>query len=322
MNKRKCFKVLSRTAWLIFHFSGLRFIWQKISPPGGHSIYEKPPSTFVLWLVSAYVAFFGIASIRYENRIDKIENRAHSIYTQLSTPAYKKALSRIPRVQNMQCPYNPTILDPLSVFRSLFSKECKYFEIVGLLKETVEDWKDSLDSAILEGVNLQEAHLDEANFQEAILDGANLQRAWLFGANFQEAHLARANLQRAWLIKANLQGAFVAKANLQGAELLGANLQGADFWQANLQRAWLKKANLQEAMFLKANLQGADFDGANLQEAMFMKADLQGARNLPIEQLCKVKTLYGAKLDAELEKQMRKDYPHLFQTSKEREMGK
>jgi BTB/POZ domain-containing protein KCTD9 len=291
MNKRKCFKVLSRTAWLIFHFSGLRFIWQKISPPGGHSIYEKPPSTFVLWLVSAYVAFFGIASIRYENRIDKIENRAHSIFTQLSTPTYKRALSRIPRVQNMQCPYNPTILDPLSVFRSLFLKECEYSEMVGLLKETMENWKASLDSVDLREAKLQEANLELANLQEANLTLANLKKA----------NLIRANLVVAQLWLANLQEANLPHANLMYANLMRANLQGAKLMFANLQRTVLSNADLQGAFLMHANLQEIEYSS--------------------IEQLSKVESLYRAKLDPKLEQQLRRNYPHLFQTPAERDRG-
>jgi len=61
----------------------------------------------------------------------------------------------------MPCPYKPNILNPLSVFLSLF-RDSKYEEVSAQLKETIEDWKDSLDS-----VNLSEAILREADLGRA-----------------------------------------------------------------------------------------------------------------------------------------------------------
>ena len=56
--------------WLLWDFSGLRSIWEKIRPPSEEKIksvsYNKPP-TFLLWVLGIYSALFGIASQRYEN---------------------------------------------------------------------------------------------------------------------------------------------------------------------------------------------------------------------------------------------------------------
>lgn len=210
-------KLFDFIRWLLWDFSGLRFVWEKIRPPDP-SLKVRPPATFLLWVsgvLGIYVAVFTIASQRYENRIDIIENRANSIFAQLSSPVEvvrKTTLSRIPEVQNMLCPHKPEILKPFSVFHSLLKKN-KYKEIVELLKDAVENWKNSLDS-----VSLIEANLEEANL-----------------------------------------------------------------WQANLEEADLEEANL------------------------------WGAKNLTIEQLSKVETLYKAKLDLELEAQIKKKYPHLLE---------
>jgi hypothetical protein len=247
--------------WLLWDFSGLRFICGKIKPPNKEKTDApgyKPPVTLLIWLIGIYAAFFGVASQRYENRVDKIENRANAIFPQLSTSVYKKALGRIARVQNMGCPYKPRILEPSSVFRSLFSKDTEYTEMVELLRETIEDWKDSLDGVKLIGANLR---------------GANL-----FEANLKRANLGEANL---------------GEANLWGAILLGADLEGA-----NLRGAYLGEANL---------------GGANLRRADLRGAYLEGAKNLTIEQLSKVKTLYEAELAPELMVQIKKNYPHLLQ---------
>lgn len=105
--------------WLIYDFSGFRFIWSKILPPKETAKIKRKPSTFIFWIFGIYVALYSITSQRYENRVDIIENRANSIFTKLSTPAYKKTLSRISRVQNMFCPQRPYILNPDTVFSSL-----------------------------------------------------------------------------------------------------------------------------------------------------------------------------------------------------------
>ena len=214
---------------LICYFSGLKSVWRKILPANyedapenrwwrkifktkdefAHDNYEdafwwkilkyfdrKPQSTFLLWFVGIYVALFGIASQRYENRIDIIENGANAIFAQLSTPAWRKAISRIPRVQNMTCPTKPDILNPSKVINSFIS-ESYYIDICELLKETIEVWKNSLDSVDL------------------------------FGAYLCKADLSGANLRRADLSRANLSGADLTRAKLTGANLVGANLVGA-----------------------------------------------------------------------------------------------
>jgi hypothetical protein len=44
---------------------------------------------------------------------------------------------------------------------------------------------------------------------------------------------------------------------------------------------------------------------------------ITGTKNLTIDQLSKVKTLYNAKLDKELEKPLREKYPDLFEKPKD-----
>ena len=75
--------------------------------------------------------------------------------------------------------------------------------------------------------------------------------------------------------------------------------------------------NLEEAILCEANLHGADLKDTNLNGANLEEADLHCVKNLTIEQLSKVKTLYKAKLDPELREQIEKDYPHLLKEPKE-----
>jgi hypothetical protein len=70
-------------------------------------------------------------------------------------------------------------------------------------------------------------------------------------------------------------------------------------------KKYLRGADLQKANLQGAYLQGADFRGYNLCKA----------RNLNIDQLSKVKTLYDAKPDNELFTLFKKQYPGLFTTT-------
>lgn len=190
--------------WLIWDFSGLRFIYSKIRPAKLDS-KERPPATFIIWVLGAYVAFFGVASQRYENRIDIIENRANTIFAQLSTESSYGALSRVARVQSMSCPQKPNIYMPISVIRSLFGKDVRYEEMVELLKEIVENWKESLlevdlSKADLEGVNFSEAYFGSVNFEDA-----NLQNTNLYEAQFNDSRIKGANLKGANLHSAHLE---------------------------------------------------------------------------------------------------------------------
>ena len=118
----------------------------------------------------------------------------------------------------------------------------------------------------------------------------------------------RTNLQRARLSGANLEGAILFEANLTGAYLIGANLTGANLRGANLRGAKLTWTNLEGAILYWANLYGADLAVANLYEAK-----LERAKNITIDQLSEVKTLYDAKLDDELLIPLKERYPALFE---------
>jgi uncharacterized protein YjbI with pentapeptide repeats len=262
-------KTIAVLGW-IYHYSGGKFVIRKFKPADKSQL-----PTGWIWLLGIYVAFFGVASQRYENRIDKIENRANAIFAQLASSSEsvrKSALSSIARTQRMPCPSKPNILRPYSVFLSLF-KDSKYDEIISLLRETVENWKDALDSADLRG----------------------------------------ANLAGAALYKANLRGTDLSWANLRGANLADANLSGADLWSANLRESYPMGAILIKARLEMADLRKAYLNDANLEGAKLWGADLRGTYNLTIEQLSTVESLYEAKLDPDLMEQVKKKYPHLLE---------
>jgi hypothetical protein len=58
---------------------------------------------------------------------------------------------------------------------------------------------------------------------------------------------------------------------------------------------------------------------ANLQGTNIKAVNLQAAKNLEVQQLSKVKTLYQVKLDLNIEKEVKENYPHLLEKPKEEE---
>jgi hypothetical protein len=158
-------------------------------------------------------------------------------------------------------------------------------------------------------------HLANTDLRGASLWEAKLQGVRFWGAQLQEADLTGAQLQGALLLDAGLQGALLWGAQLQGADLRRAQLQGAILGDAQLQEAILGDAGLQGALLLDAGLQGANLRGAQLQGADLRRAQLEGARNLTVEQLSTVKTLYQAHLDPPLLEQIQQQYPHLLEKS-------
>jgi uncharacterized protein YjbI with pentapeptide repeats len=277
--------------WLVWDFSGVRFFWEKIRPPVEDSKPKRRPSTFILWaagILLIYIALYGIVSQRYENRIMIIENRANSIFDQLSVPdtnVRKNALSSISTAQNMTCPYEPELLQPVSIFRSGFrSWNTPYHEIVELLKTALVNWKDQLDSVEL-----------------------------------KQADLRNAMLQQAKLNKANLTGADLSGANLMNADLRGTVLSGADLTNATLRGADLTGALIQDAI-----LQGADLripeEKDTWKETLFGR-DPEWAKRSGGDQLCTAKTLYEAKLDPELVLQIKEKCPSLLEKPSEPQSG-
>jgi len=296
--------------WLWWDFSGLRFIWEKIRPPIKDSVVRRPPATFMIWafgIFGLYIALFGLASQRYENRIDIIENRANTIITQLSTPAFKKAISRIPVVQNMRCPKKPDLMNPVSIIISLFSNNEEHKEVVDLLKEAVENWRDSLESVNLSTAKLQWAELSRANLYNAKLMYTNLE-----GANFSDSEFlsysGEGGLMMTWDEDTYMSG---DGANLEYAELTGANLQKAKLLNVNLTRANLTAANLQEA-----NLKEANLSMANLHRAVLIKANLKRVSNILSSSLCETQSLYQAELDQEILVTIKKICPKLLEKPK------
>jgi hypothetical protein len=283
--------------WLFWDFSCFRFILGKITPQP-KSITDSddyvPPSTFLLWAVATYVAFFGVASQRYENRVDVIENRGNAIFSQLAGGIGIKAMTRIPVVQRMLCPSKPYIHSPVSIIKSLFWKQQPYESMVILLKDTVEDWRRQLKGVDLTGADLRKTELWEAHLEEGWLEYVKLQHATLQNANLSGAHMKRADLSDTYARGAKFIGTNLTEANLVKTDFMNSILMETNFHMANLKGADLRNANLE-----KANLKMANFEQTNLK-------NIKGSQST---QFCETYTIYQSEMDEKLKNLINQSCP-------------
>ena len=126
----------------------------------------------------------------------------------------------------------------------------------------------------LEGINLRNAlirnaNLSGLNFAKADLQDARLQGSSLASADLRGATVALANFSEAILLAAKLNGAMA-----RGADFSGANLSGAHLDDGSFSQAVFAGANLVSAHVENADLKGASLAGANLTCTEFWKASL------------------------------------------------
>lgn len=125
--------------------------------------------------------------------------------------------------------------------------------------------------------------------------------------SFKSGELIGLKINDTHLRMVNFKGAHLEGAYLQNTDLIGADLEKANLKEAPLDGAYLNWADLKGA-----NFEGANFGGANLEGADFYGANLKETECLTVKQLSKAKTLHAAKLDEELEEELKTKYPHLF----------
>ncbi|MBL6854378.1 MAG: pentapeptide repeat-containing protein [Alphaproteobacteria bacterium] len=162
----------------------------------------------------------------------------------------------------------------------------------------------------LDGLNLANRNLTEADFTGcsligANLSGSNLDRASLYCADLRDANLQSSRLTRADLRGASFAGARLAYAQLDNADMRTAtmmymqwggdvavvggerskasgNPKGVDFSNCSLKNVSFGSAKLDDANFSGALLQGANFKGARLGKATFKGAVLTGVKDLTV----------------------------------------
>lgn len=187
--------------------------------------------------------------------------------------------------------------DEIDDFRLLESDEAS-FRTVGNIKR--------LNRHQISQINLVNSCLPRTNLNYVNLTGSNMN-----SANLTNSSLIETNLEGTRLNQANFENSNLNQANMHSAYASGANFKDAFLIKAQLQNAFLIKANFSNAYLMEADLQNSYLMGADFENASLYKADLRGAKGLTAEQLMKAKTLYLAKLDEELQREINERVPLL-----------
>ena len=336
--------------WIVWELSGLRAIWEKFHPPEPGDERSKPV-TIVFWVIGFYLAFFGLVSNRYENKVDNINTRATALVSQLiavQNPDIKRELAynQIPIVQRMECPVEPVFWNPISTIQSVMGTPGIHHPSADMLRipliNIMESESDNLHGIVLLRGYASNVKLFDADLSGADLSGTDLSGANLIEADFTDARLVKTTLAGATLVDGDLNGADLRGADLSGADLNGTNLSGtrlngtnlfnadlidATLIGADLINADLRNTDLSGANMIVANLSGADLSGADLSDAdlngvTFAGTNLSGANlsgvdlswalKLTADQLSQATTLYGAIMDVILKTELEKKHPELF----------
>ena len=140
-------KVGAGLLWVLrvmWRLSGLKYIWGKTqTEPVNAPAYQRPP-TILLWIISVYIALYGVASTRYELALDQVENRMSAVASQLSTSneqAFQNLIAQIPRIQDKEIPVEPQLWPlALSSIYDSFTRKTPNPEILAWTKEVLETW--------------------------------------------------------------------------------------------------------------------------------------------------------------------------------------
>ncbi len=274
-------------------------IWIKSLLEYFSKISEKPILTSSLVLLGLAIIVIGFSLPYYiwdfENFYSQILAEAHGMLFDIAVIGILIFwLNRKGEVRGRIRTYKDEIDD----FR-LWESEEAAFRTVGNIKR--------LNRHNIYDIDLVNTHLVKTNLSYVKLSGSNL----------NSANLTHSNLIGSDLVKARLNQTLFENANLNQAELNHAYAGGAVFKdafliKASLRNSFLIKADFSNAFLMEADLRGAYLTGANFENTSLYKADLRFANGLTVEQLSKAKTLYMAKIDPDLSKELERSFPELI----------
>ena len=178
---------------------------------------------FVLLILLAgiYFAAFGFASQKYENHLDRFENRLNLLVTQLGTSARNETFPALVAHQSYKLPVEPSFWNPLRTFSTLvldanpinegmetFVKDVadstNYMNRLSRLRDQLENHstfskvKQIADTIVRFKADLdcvtKEVNMQDSGPAEVECTGIDLKRAHLEGANLRRADLRGADL--------------------------------------------------------------------------------------------------------------------------------
>lgn len=132
---------------------------------------------------------------------------------------------------------------------------------------------ESLEGAVIAGVDLSGLDLSGANFAQAQLKGTDFSGSVLRHANFNQAIAPEANFSKAVLSGAVMEKGLFMKSLFCGARLDGANMHQAVMKEADLSEADLSEARLDWVILQKAKLKKANLRGIKAEMGVFTEAE-------------------------------------------------
>jgi len=262
------------------------------------SISEKPILTAIIVLLILAVVVGGISLPYYlrnfEDFFGQVMAEAHGMIFDIAVIGIlllwlNRSGEKRQRIR--------TYKDEIDDFR-LWESEEAAFRTVGNIKR--------LNRNDIHEINLVNCYLARTNLNYVDLHNSNLN-----SANISHSNLIECNLENARLNQAKLENSNLNQAQLSNSYASGANFKDAFLIKCDLQGAFLIKSNFTNAFLMEANLRGAYLTGTNLTNASLYKADLRDAVGLTVEQLKTAKTLYLAKFDPDIERQLHEQCPEL-----------
>jgi uncharacterized protein YjbI with pentapeptide repeats len=190
-----------------------------------------------------------------------------------------------------------TYKDEIDDFR-LWESEEAAFRTVGNIKRLN---RHEINEINLVNSYLAKTNLNYVNLKDSNLNSADLSNSFLIETNLANTRLNQTNLENSNVNQANMEGAYASGANFKDAYLIKANLQGA----------FLIKTSFVNAFLMEADMRGSYLTGTDFENASLYKADLREAKGLTIDQLKQAKTLYLAKFDDDIMKQLKEQTPEL-----------
>lgn len=262
----------------------------------------------IAFFIGTYIALFTIAWAKYEFSINR-ENQTLSTLTAIMPNEHRKNFAPL---------LSETTQIKINTKPNIFSCGEILAIIVDDSKEVESRNAINIIASILTGYQ---------NWSEAKLAGINMSIARLSDIAFHKTQLKNSTFKNARLRNIEFNG-----ADLRSADFSGARIINCTFNDADLSNSSFKTAYIENSKFIKSNLKKARLENASLKDIEFKDADLsqatlkdiqvldtQGKLNLnKIKELIKdSKSLYETKLPANMEEELKKEYPHLFKNPSE-----
>jgi len=217
-------------------------------------------------------------------------------------------------LSNLLAEAHGTIFDLLIVgvlINLILSIRDKRIKVKGY-REDIDDYRNWNSPEAAHKIRGDILRLNKLGITSVDLMDCYLEGMELLDVNLSGSNLICANFKQTKLIGITLDSARLIKSNFNGAKFKGGTIQDSICDESNFKNSELLNISLKNSDFTGANFQNADFLQANLEDVNFSQANLDGIKNVSIEQLSKVYTLWKAKLDPEMKKEMKEKYGHLF----------